>query len=88
MRLNIEVHKIKTYTMNTLIPQQRITNLRFLFQKNLELLKLDGIIVSHRQLPESLGELNENYAYYVVPFSRNIIRKKKGNFYSMIFYYN
>jgi len=74
--------------MNALIPQQRITNLRFLFQKNLDLMKLDGIIVSHRQLPESLGEPDREYSWYLVPFSRNVIKKKKGNFYSMIFYYN
>ena len=80
--------RIKMYTMNKIMPEQRIQNLAFLFGRNIDIFRFAGILVSHRKVPESLGEDIGKYATYLVKFDgKNILRRyyvKKNRFLSMI----
>jgi hypothetical protein len=83
--------KVKTYFLNHLLARQKVQALSYIFYRNFDVLKMAGINVSHRRLPESLGENEEKPIEYPIYFFNNPFERyytKRNRFWSFMFYYN
>jgi len=83
--------KVKTYFLNHLLARQKVQALSYIFYRNFDVLKMAGINISHRRLPESLGQNEEKPVEYPIYFFNNPFERyytKRNRFWSFMFYYN